>query len=83
VARTAAAILTLVRLGHTRTSGLRKRAVAKAALWLQGRTEALAVAALAALHAVERGEPLPADAAFSGLANAGAEGQAWSTVGGG
>lgn len=56
VARTAAALVVLVLLGNTRTAGLRKRNVTKAAAWLAGRTEPAAALALAALEAAERGE---------------------------
>lgn len=56
VARTAAALLVLVLLGSTRTAGLRKRNVQKAAAWLATRTEPVARMALDALAAAERGE---------------------------
>ena len=48
--------MVLVLLGNTRTAGLRKRNVTKAAAWLAGRSEPAAVLALAALEAAERGE---------------------------
>jgi Ca-activated chloride channel family protein len=54
--RTAAALLALLREGHTRQVGLRKRAVQKAALWLAQHTAIPEVAeVLAALAAVEAG----------------------------
>ena len=72
VARTAAALLVLVLLGSTRTFGLRKRNVQKAAAWLALRTESVARMALEALDRAERGErvvgPWPA------LQSAGPEG---------
>ncbi len=77
VDRTAAALLVLVLNGSTRTSGLRKRNVQKAAAWLLARPEAgiptsSAALALAVLYAAERGEvpkgPWPA------LYSAGSEG---------
>lgn len=55
VARTVAALVALVVLGHTRRTGLRRRTVLKAAKWLQGRSESLAVQALAWLAAAESG----------------------------
>lgn len=66
--RTAAALLLLVLLGHTRASGDRRRTVTKAALYLQahaGRPEV--AAALAALAAAERGERPAREAAWAGL----------------
>jgi Ca-activated chloride channel family protein len=57
VHRTAAALLALVLLGNTRIVGLRKRAVLKAAAWLQARAaDPHASVALAALTRVERGD---------------------------
>ena len=55
VAKTAAALLRLVELGHTRRKGLRRRVVAKAARWLRehGGEAAVAREALAALRAAE------------------------------
>lgn len=78
VARTAAALLTLILLGNTRTRGLRKRNVQKAAAWLQNRTEADAVRVLAALDAAEAGGPHPA--AWATLLGAGPEGKLLSSV---
>lgn len=60
VRMTAAALLALVKAGHTRISGDRRRTVLKAASWLAGRPEAVAKAAIAALEAVEGGAPFPA-----------------------
>jgi hypothetical protein len=56
VERTAAALLRLIELGHTRRKGLRRRVVAKAARWLRehGGEAEVAQAALAALEAAER-----------------------------
>ncbi len=72
VARTAAALFTLILLGNTRTQGLRKRNVQKAASWLLGRTEPEALLALAALHAAERGEaPATPSAALLGAGREG------------
>lgn len=55
VARTVAALVALVVLGHTRRTGLRRRTALKAAKWLQGRSESLAVQALAWLADAESG----------------------------
>ncbi len=55
VLRTAAALLALILLGNTRSAGLRKRNVQKAAAWLATQSHPEAVAALAALEAAERG----------------------------
>lgn len=71
--RTCAALLALVLLGHTRTRGLRKRAVAKAAAWLAGRTEPVAASVLAVLDAAERGET-PNVSVHAALRGAGPEG---------
>lgn len=74
--RTAAALLALVLLGHTRRSGLRRRAVIKAALWLQSRQDQPAAAlALAALKAAERGEENSPTPDWSALADGSAEGR--------
>jgi hypothetical protein len=77
VARTAAALLALVRLGHTRRAGLRRRTVLKAATWLAAHAaqDARAVLALGALDRAERGEPTAQTAAWAQLASAGAEGR--------
>ena len=72
--RTAAALLVLLRAGHTRLAGLRKRAVQKAAAWLAQHLAIVEVAgALRQLAAVEAGgdyEHLPSAL----LRAAGAEG---------
>ncbi|MCB9525579.1 MAG: VWA domain-containing protein [Myxococcales bacterium] len=60
VARTAAALVLLVKLGHTRRKGLRRRAVLKAARWLEGQGSPLAAQALAILAAAEAGQAWPA-----------------------
>jgi hypothetical protein len=78
VARTAAALLTLILLGNTRTRGLRKRNVQKAAAWLQNRTEADAVRVLAALDAAEAGGPHVT--AWATLLGAGPEGKLLASV---
>ena len=76
VARTAAALLALVVLGHTRRSGTRQRVVLKAAAWLEARrAEPLAALALGALEAAERGEAPKPDGAWEPLYGAGAEGR--------
>lgn len=54
LARTVASLRQLIAAGHTRRSGLRKRAVEKAARWLEKRTEAEAIAALAELALAEQ-----------------------------
>jgi hypothetical protein len=56
VERTAAALLRLIELGHTRRKGLRRRVVAKAARWLRehGGDARAAREALAALARAER-----------------------------
>jgi Ca-activated chloride channel family protein len=76
VARTAAALVALVLLGHTRRSGTRQRVVLKAAAWLEARrTHPMAALALGALEAAERGQaPAPA-ATWAPLYAAGAEGE--------
>jgi len=56
--RTVAALLLLLRWGHTRIAGDRRRVVLKAATWLAGRPEPLAAAALAQLTKVEAGNAL-------------------------
>ncbi|MBM4365010.1 MAG: VWA domain-containing protein [Deltaproteobacteria bacterium] len=73
--RTAAALLALVKLGHTRQSGLRKRTVQKAAQWLSRQSDSLAQQVLALLAAAERGEAVDL-APFADLKSAGAEGAA-------
>lgn len=60
VAATAAALVALVLLGHTRQSGLRRRTVLKAAKWLQGQGGDLAAEALALLEAAEAGGQIAA-----------------------
>lgn len=79
--RTAAALLALVRLGHTRVAGLRKRAVQKAASWLANHTALPAVAAvLAVLEMVEAGNPSGDHPAFAPLVQAGREGAMLATI---
>lgn len=79
--RTAAALLALLRLGHTRIAGLRKRAVQKAAAWLANHTTLPAVAAvLAALAAVEGGASCGDAPAFAPLLQAGREGVMLATI---
>lgn len=76
VARTVAALLTLLLLGHTRRTGSRRRTVAKAAAWLAGQSDPLATLALTALAEAERGStPSPTDD-WRALVSAGREGQA-------
>ena len=80
VRRTAAALIALVVLGHTRLAGVRQRTVAKAAAWLAGRSEPEAIAAIAFLEAKERGEePIVGDL-LQALRSAGAEGAALGTL---
>lgn len=77
--RTAAALLALVKLGHTRQAGLRKRTVQKAAGWLSSQGDPLAREVLAVLEAAERGEAYDL-APFADLKGAGAEGAALATA---
>ena len=84
VTRTAAALLALVLLGHTRRAGLRKRTVVKAAAWLANHaTHPHAAAALAALEAAERGESPPPAPTWRQMTHAGDEGSALATALGG
>jgi hypothetical protein len=79
VARTAAALLALVLLGHTRRTGSRRRTVLKAAQWLaQHTSDPLAALALRLLDAAEAGEPVKAGAEWAPLFAAGSEGAALS-----
>jgi hypothetical protein len=80
VRRTAAALIALVLLGHTRIAGVRKRTVAKAAGWLEKRTEPEAQLALDVLARAERGERVSPDDAIRALADAGPEGAALGAV---
>lgn len=59
VRATAAALVALVHAGHTRISGDRRRTVLKAARWLSARSDAVALAALRVLDAVEGGAGFP------------------------
>ena len=73
VARTAAALILLVLLGHTRVAGLRQRTVRKAVAWLEARRqEPLAALALAAVEAAEQGRSPDGD--YRVLQGAGREG---------
>ncbi len=73
--RTAAALLVLVLLGHTRRKGLRARSVRKAAAWLAAhRALPEVTAALEALAAAERGHAPQAGPAWKTLEAAGPEG---------
>jgi len=75
VARTAAALLTLILLGHTRRKGLRRRTVTKAAAWLAARAgDAQADLALAALAQAERGQAPAPTGSWRDLRGAGPEG---------
>ncbi len=74
VERTAAAVLALVLLGHTRRKGARRRVLLKAAQWLQGKSDAAAVLALQALADAEAGKPAAPDEAWRALTGCGAEG---------
>jgi hypothetical protein len=81
VGRTAAALLALVKLGHTRRSGDRRRTVLKAATWLAKHSgDPRAALALRALAAAEAGAPLSPDADWRALAAAGREGRILSSV---
>ncbi len=71
--RTCAALLALVALGHSRSRGLRKRAVSKAAEWLSRQEDALARDVLAVLDAAERGDAYDL-APFAALKTADPEG---------
>jgi len=75
IARTAAALLTLILLGHTRRKGLRRRTVSKAAAWLAAHSgDPSADLALAALAQAERGQaPAPSER-WRDLRGAGPEG---------
>lgn len=75
VARTTAALLALVLLGHTRRTGLRRRAVLKAAAWLAGRSEPVARRALEVLEAAEAGTSPTWEASWDALLGAGEEGR--------
>lgn len=75
VRRTAAALLTLVLLGHTRRKGVRRRTVTKAEAWLaQHSGNAHADAALAALEAAEQGLSPARGEAWKQLCDADEEG---------
>ncbi|MFT5460289.1 MAG: hypothetical protein ACI9K2_006806, partial [Myxococcota bacterium] len=76
VARTAAALLALVLLGHTRRRGNRSRTVRKAASWLATQSGPLARAALHALTTAEAGTTPAPSAEWQTLEGAGAEGAA-------
>lgn len=68
---TAAALVLLVLAGHSRTSGLRRRTVAKAADWLASRRGQSPVeAAFALLEALERGESLATHPGLAALRQA-------------
>ncbi len=75
VRRTAAAVLALVLLGHTRRSGRRSRVLLKAFRWLEGRTEPEAVLARNILQAAEAGQTPTPDAAWRKLCDALPEGK--------
>ena len=76
VASTAAALVYLALEGHTRTRGLRKRTVQKAAAWLIAHGGALGKHALDVLDAVESGATPPA-ALLEQVAAAAAGSEAW------
>lgn len=77
--RTAAALLALVLLGHTRRSGVRQRVVLKAAQWLDAHKSTPQVAlALAALERAEAGEAPRGD--WSPLFGAGREGELLAAI---
>jgi hypothetical protein len=77
VDRTAAALVALLCLGHTRRKGTRRRVVEKAARWLsQHKHEPLAQLALTILARVEGGGELPRRDEMKELLGAGAEGNA-------
>jgi hypothetical protein len=77
VDRTAAALVALVCLGHTRKKGTRRRVVEKAARWLsKHQKDALAQLALSLLERVEAGGDGPDAAEITPLLNSGPEGQA-------
>ena len=76
IGRTAAALLVLVLLGHTRRKGLRRRTVLKAAKWLSAhRGDSVADLALAALAAAEKGVEPQTAGDLRPLCNGTAEGQ--------
>ena len=68
VEETAAALLALILLGHTRRKGLRKRVVRKAAKWLEAQGGDVAAMALGVLADAEAGTAATADASWSELA---------------
>lgn len=76
--QTLVALLTLMRAGHTRRAGLRRRVVVKAVAWLSGHSaDPRVMATLALLERVEGGEPL-ADADWRAVAEQlGDSGQRW------
>jgi Ca-activated chloride channel family protein len=77
VDRTAAALVALVCLGHTRRKGSRRRVVEKAARWLaQHESEGHAHLALALLDRAEAGGERPEAAEVMLLVSSGPEGQA-------
>ncbi len=81
VHRTASALLALVLLGNTRLVGLRKRAVLKAAAWLNKHSaEPHASVALAALARVERGDDAGRKAELRMLVEDTPEGRILATV---
>ena len=73
-ARTAAGLIALLFLGHTRRAGLWQRAVLKAARWLQRNRDDVAALALDALVRVESGEALAWSPDFTELLHAPPEG---------
>lgn len=76
VRRTAAAMLALIVLGHTRLRGVRRRTVTKAAKWLEAHAgHAEAVLALALLERVEQGGGSPSKDEVVDLLAAGDEGE--------
>lgn len=75
VARTAAALVLLVLLGHTRRTGLRQRVVLKAARWLGQRSEPVATLALRLLAEAEGGQEIKRGPGWEALLAAGEEGK--------
>jgi len=80
VLRTAAALLALVWLGHTRRTGLRRRVVLKAATWLQSQDHDLARRALQLLEAAEAGSEPVWEEDLEPLLEAVAEGKVLESV---
>lgn len=81
VARTAASVLALLLLGHTRRKGTRRRILGKAAKWLAGhRDDVAATLALSILERVEMGGRMPDEREAGALFDCGPEGRILAEV---